>query len=626
MKTNTPHQIDSEFAYQEDVIEIAIVGSGARGLSILERIIAFARADQFRCPMMVKVFDRDIFGPGCHSIKQPEHLLVNTIASQITIFSDPTVQGSGFSLNGPSFYEWLCDHYSGLSPDPNAYYPRKYLGQYLAWSFDYLRQLAPATLRIITVSKYVVAASAIAQSASPTWKLTVESGDTHVVQYVFLTTGHEQETLTPEQCEQRLFPAYPLETAVSGIQPHETIAMEGLGLSACDVISMLTVGRGGKFVRDRSRHLCYQASGQEPTIIGFARSGLPITARAVNEKELREQYKAQFLTRDAIAQLKQQYGQLDFERQVLPLLLADMEFVYSKTYIQKHKGFTAAHDFANHYLTATEAQRQSIIAFEIPLDQRFNWSRLVQPIPQSSLSSHEQYKTWLHDYLHEDLSDANEGNLSNPLKAACDVLRDVRDNLRYVIDFGGLTETSHRWLVQTFLPIMNRLAVGPPKARLEEMLALQAVGILKLDIGPNPQCQFDQVRQRFVIQGRFEQVEADVLIRSRIAMPPPQASSNPLLRQLVGDGISRPFMNGQFHPGGLDVSRGLNLIDQMNVVYLNFWVLGTPIEGPKFYTFILPRPFVNSTALLDADRVVQALCDQLRCQQMRQSSQIQVLH
>lgn len=606
MKINSLNQADTT----GDLI--AIIGAGARGLSVLERIVAFARADQFLAPIVVKVFDRDPFGSGCHSVHQPEHLLVNTIASQITVFSDPTVQGSGFQLAGPSFYEWLCDLDRSSSPsDPNAYYPRKRLGEYLAWSFDYLCSLAPTTVKIVTVSKYVVAASPIAASEGTIWKLKDESGDTHFVRYTFLTTGHEQEPLTPEQSEQRLFPVYPLDPAVQGIQPDETVAIEGLGLSACDVISMLTIGRGGKFNREQNGQVCYQASGQEPKMIGFARSGLPITARARNEKEVREQYQARFLTRSAIAQLKAKHGQLDFQTQVLPLLLADMEFVYSRTYVQKHKGFTAAHQFSNSYLAATQRQRRSLIAAEIPLHQHFDWQRLVNPIPPQSLSTYEHYKTWLDSYLHEDLSSANEGNLSNPFKAACDVLRDLRDNLRYVVDFGGLTEDSHRWFVQTFLPVMNRLAVGPPKARLEEMLALQSAGILKLDLGPHPRCQFDQTRRRFVIQGMFEQVEAHALIRSRIAMPPPQASANPLLRQLIADEISRPFMNGQFHPGGLDVSSDLNLISPANVVYPNFWVLGTPIEGPKFYTFILPRPFVNSTALLDADRVVQALRDQL---------------
>jgi uncharacterized NAD(P)/FAD-binding protein YdhS len=600
-----------------EVINIAIIGAGARGLSVLERLIAFARAQQFTAPLQIQVFDPQAFGPGCHSTDQADHLLVNTIASQITIFSDATVQGSGWPLEGPSFYEWLCDR-QVTPPDPNAYYSRKCLGEYLAWGFQYLCDLAPASVQVTTIDQSVIATVPIGETSRPQWRLKTQRGERYTVDYVFLTTGHEHEAPNRDAHDRRLFPAYPLDKSTAGVKPTETVAIEGLGLSTCDVISMLTIGRGGQFFRDDAGRLSYQASGQEPQIIGFSRSGLPLSARARNEKEVREQYKPYFLTRSAVSQLQEQFGQLDFEAQILPLLLADMEFVYSKTYVQQHQGYVAANNFANGYLNATEAARSALIAAAIPVADRFDWAQLVQPIPADAKASQGEFSAWLDNYLQADLAAANAGNLSNPLKAACDVLRDVRDNLRSAIDFAGLTATSHRWLMQTFLPVMNRLAVGPPKIRLEEMLALQAAGILRLDLGPNPQWQFDPARQQFVITGQFASVTADVLIRSRIAMPTAQASRNPLLQQLLADGVAQPFRHGTYPSTGLDVSRELNLVSATNAVHPNFWVLGTPIEGPKFYTFILPRPFVNSTALVDADRVVQSLRDQICQQTVRQ--------
>ena len=140
-------------------VDIAVIGAGARGLSILERIVAFARAKKFAPEINVNItiFDPNPFGAGCHLSDQAEHLLVNTIASQITIFADHTVQGSGLILHGPSFYEWLCDHTSSLH-DPNSYYPRKLLGEYLEWSFRYLCSLAPDTVNIKPVSHRVISA------------------------------------------------------------------------------------------------------------------------------------------------------------------------------------------------------------------------------------------------------------------------------------------------------------------------------------------------------------------------------------------------------------------------------------------------------------------------------------
>ncbi|MBD2777896.1 FAD/NAD(P)-binding protein [Iningainema sp. BLCCT55] len=581
---------------------------GPRGLSILERIVVFARAKQFPPDVNVNIniFDPNPLGAGCHFTDQPEHLLVNTIASQITIFLDHTVQGSGLILEGPSFYEWLCDHTSS-SHDPNGYYPRKLLGEYLQWGFHYLCELASETLNITTVSQRVISA----YSSLTRWCIKTENGEIYHQNYVFLTTGHEHEILKKDEENRRLFSAYPLHLSTSGIQSHETVALEGLGLSTCDILSMLTVGRGGKFIRNQEGVICYQASQKEPKIIAFSRSGLPLSARASNEKEVREQYKANFLTRKAISELKEKYQKIDFTEHLLPLLLSDLEFIYSKTYIKKHHGYIAASKFAQAYLTAKEDQRKSLIFNFIPPWHQFNWEKLVNPIPDYALESKNCFNEWLDNYLDEDVRNASEGNVSNPLKAACDVLRDLRDNLRYAIDFAGLTESSHRWLLSSFIPVMNRLAVGPPKVRIEEMLALKKAGILKMDLGPNPQWRFDKKSNLFVITGQFETVEAEVFIRSRIAMPLPQESSNLLLQQLIADGLARPFFNNRFHPNGLDISQDFNLISREGDVYKNFWVLGTPTEGPKFYTFILPRPFVNSTALLDADRVVQSLVNQI---------------
>lgn len=592
-------------------VDIAIIGAGARGLSILERIVAFARAKKIAPEINVNItiFDPNPFGAGCHFSDQASHLLVNTIASQITIFSDHTVQGSGLILHGPSFYEWLCDQTSVLK-DSNGYYSRKLLGEYLEWSFRYLCSLAPDTVNIRPVSQLVISADPYIK----TWYIKTENGETYHQDYVFLTTGHEHEILKKDTANSRLFPAYPLHISTSDIQSHETVAIEGMGLSTCDVLSMLTIGRGGKFSRNPKGVLYYQPSQTEPKIIAFSRSGLPLSARASNQKEVREQYKANFLTRQAINELKDKYQKLDFAEQILPLLLNDMEFVYSKTYIQKHHGYIAANIFANAYLIVSANERKSLIFDYIPPQHQFNWDNLVNPIPLTVLESHTQFKQWLDNYLYTDVVNANEGNVLNPLKAACDVLRDVRDNLRYAIDFAGLTESSHRWLTTAFIPIMNRLAVGPPKIRIEEMLALQKAGILKMDLGPQPKWKFDQASNLFVIQGQFETLEAEVLIRARIDIPSPQQSSNILIQHLIANGFARPFFNNQFHLNGLDISHDFNIISQGNHVFKNLWVLGTPIEGPKFYTFILPRPFVNSTALLDADRVVQSLVNQINAE------------
>ena len=73
---------------------------------------------------------------------------------------------------------------------------------------------------------------------------------------------------------------------------------------------------------------------------------------------------------------------------------------------------------------------------------------------------------------------------------------------------------------------------------------------------------------------------------------------------LLEAGHVRPFFNGNFQPGGIEIDRDFNWVSKQGQVIDNAWALGIPTEGIKFYTFVVPRSGVNSTALVDAGRAV----------------------
>jgi hypothetical protein len=77
----------------------------------------------------------------------------------------------------------------------------------------------------------------------------------------------------------------------------------------------------------------------------------------------------------------------------------------------------------------------------------------------------------------------------------------------------------------------------------------------------------------------------------------------------VARGVVKPFMNGQFHPGGITVDRNMNVVDRAGSAQTTLWALGTLVEGCKFYTFVLPRPGANSTTMVDAGRAVGRMMD-----------------
>ncbi|MBC7955373.1 MAG: hypothetical protein H7Y33_05840, partial [Cytophagales bacterium] len=185
-----------------------------------------------------------------------------------------------------------------------------------------------------------------------------------------------------------------------------------------------------------------------------------------------------------------------------------------------------------------------------------------------------------------------------------------RDNLRAAIDFGGLTEASHRWLLSEFAPIMNRIAVGPPVSRIAEMLALIEAGVLDAGFGPGAECRSagsDEPMRVASVQWPECSVAVDALIKARISMHSPADDASPLLRSLLDAGYVRLFQNGSFHPGGIEVSRDFNWVSARGTAVDNAWSLGIPTEGVKWYTFVVPRSGVNSTALVDAGRAVSKM-------------------
>jgi hypothetical protein len=611
--------------------KIAIIGLGPRGLSVFDRIIAYARKDATATPLELNLFDGKEFGPGVHTTDQCADLLVNTVACQMTQFSDDTVRGGGPLLYGPSFADWLSSKSGGAAPgapqdaiDRNGYYSRALFGDYLRWVFEYLKKLAPPQM---TVHLHNYAGVDDLEWKGDGWQVSYD-GLKVPADFVFLTTGHARKILNEREQEltrkveaarernvrlQLVLEPYPIRNAVASVQAQDTIAIEGIGLTTFDLLAQLTTGRGGRFEpcgrMEPAGRLRYRPSGKEPKILLYSRSGLPLTARAINQKGVFGQYKPKFLTLAKVESMRAETatGQLDFQHHIMPLLWSDMQFAYYFSYLHKRADRLTALVFSNEFLSAETVQaRQAVIDKLVPRRDQLSWDALVDPIPARALQSRRQYDDWLRGFMWRDVEQAMHGNLDSPVKSACDVLRDVRDVIRSAIDFGGLNEQSHRWVLSEWLPIMNRLAVGPPKERIAQLLALMDAGTVRADFGPGARCELDEQNGRFVVHSHWagEAAHADVLVRGRASLPGPLEDKSPLMAAMVRRGIVKPFMNGSFHPGGITVDRNMNVAAVDGSAQTTLWALGTLVEGCKFYTFVLPRPGANSTTMVDAGRAV----------------------
>ncbi|MGF6873436.1 FAD/NAD(P)-binding protein [Paraburkholderia sp. MM5477-R1] len=580
---------------------VVVIGVGPRGLGVLERLHAHCISGSLPEELSIHLIDAVGEGQGVHETAQPDYLLVNTVAGQITVFADPTVADAGPVVFGPSLAQWA-------NVDSNIYLPRATLGKYLRFAYRYFVDLLSAS---IPLHEHKTSASRVSRNDDGSYCVSLDNGEKIHADFLFLCTGHGSNRLNEEEEEiqrwvssmayknpsARYIPrCYPL-SILDGIPSDVRVGIRGIGLSANDVVAALTAGRGGIFFRTKHGELRYAVSGREPSLYIFSRQSIPFSARAINQKGVAGQHKAAFLTRDAIDLARARRGryQLNFRQDLLPLLISEMCLAMRRA---------QSINTASLFIDGPTTEEKELVY------------RLLCPNDDRQFSDIATYQTYIVGLMQADLQQANRGNVDDPIKAATDVIRDVRDNLRYAIEQRGLTAESHREFFEQFVPAMNRIAVGPPKERVEEWLALIDAGVLKLAGGPGATMERSDSDGCFLVKTQFAAqvhvAKVDVVVDARIEPISLAYDNSPLLLALQDDGLVRPFFNGEFGAGGIDVDSNNHPRNAEGVLAPNMWALGNLAEGANFYTYILPRPMVSSRFIHDAGRAVLEMLAAMR--------------
>lgn len=555
-------------------VHIVLIGGGPRALVTLNALYHALRNVAVSDQISIIVIDPHEGGIGCHDPNQPDYLFTNTLASQVTAFYPLTseVEDAGW-ITGPSFIEWAnrsevrnddkrCFHSDESQlVSKLSYLPRSLLGQYLRWAFQMIVARFPNSIKFC--QRYAVAL--FVKRTANGFCIGLDDNTEQAADYIFMSTGHSTNCLSTTNKNLRNFAirrltknpyiafftrCYPT-SALKAISSEATVAIQGLGLTAWDAIAELTEGRGGKYITNKNGHLVYLSSGDEPKILLYSRNCLPSTARGINQKGLTRQHPARFFTPQALTNLRAEKkrttgsAQLDFKLEVLPLLKCEMAFAYRMV--------ATGLSIDSEVFIPTHAE---MAAIDVALD----------PFMNQHFESFTDYRTAFWEYIREDLAEADKGNLSAPIKAATDVIRDCRATICMAVDFRGLTPDSERWFRTTFIPIMNRVAFGPPKFRNHQLLAMFEAGIIDLATGPNSVLSTDEASGKFVLTSEFNnhknQTLIDVLIIARLDSFLPEIDENPLTLSLLSEGLVRPYRNGDSAPGGLDINRDHQPIDR----------------------------------------------------------------
>ncbi|MBW4701797.1 FAD/NAD(P)-binding domain-containing protein [Micromonospora sp. RL09-050-HVF-A] len=620
-----------------DPLSVCVVGMGPRGLCVLERLVTNAAADPDR-PVRIDVVDP--YPPGAGRVwraDQSDRLLMNTVASQVTVFTDPTVELAGQLREGPSLYEWarfqvlmgdlaqfpsdVAEELRGVGPD--TYSTRRLFGHYLTWVYHRVVATAPAN---VSVHAHATVAVAVWDESDGRQCVQLQTGDRLPgLDAVVLAQGHFP--VTPTVQEQKLaefavergltyiLPANPADVDLSMVRPGEPTLLRGLGLCFFDYLALLTEGRAGRYVRGDDGQLTYLPSGLEPQLLAGSRRGIPYRARGRNEKGAHGRHEPRVLTVELVERLRTapDATPLDFMTDLWPLIAKEVETVFYVAVLRRRGCRGKARRFEAEYLAVPRGDGQEEqIRERYGITERWDWDAVLDPARDETFADPAALQEWMLRYLQEDADTAQEGNVSGPLKAAMDVLRDLRNEVRLAVDHGGLRGSSHRHHLDDWYTPMNAfLSIGPPAHRVEQLAALIRAGVLRV-VGAGMRVSPCPEQGGFLVESPRTPGTRDVvtaMIEARLPEVDLRRTADPLLGWMLAHRSCTPHVvsdqEAQPHvTGGLAVTgRPFHPVTAAGERHARRFVFGVPTEGAHWATAAGARPGVNSVMLGDADAI-----------------------
>ena len=559
---------------------------------------------------------------------------MNTVIDQITLFNDDSIENGGKPLPGPNLRQWLAGQaatFLAAHPEFDSFYQqevarlkqpgdfasRGMMGVYAAWFFEWLTQRVRQNQTLTFTQQAVTQVTPIGQK----FQLTLADGMQILSDQVVMALGHSDDYLSEEEAGFKTFaaenqlkyvaPMHPAEADLSAFDENDTIIVRGLGLSFFDYLSALTVGKGGQFVRNAAGELDYIPSGHEPHVIAGSRGGFPLHARGVNEKDTSELYVPKFFTLPALDALRAaggghlQYD--DFEKLVVKELT--YKYILNQLAIMPNRlPYDQAEALRQALLTSDDltATAKAFGLDDIPV---FDIDLIRNPA--RDLDAAVDYATWFKTYLRADIADAKLGNKHAPFAGTFDIMRDIRDRIRYVIEHEYFDADEYEKFLRQFKPFDVSVSVGPPLERIEQLLALIEAGIFEVTA---PQIHVDTEGQQFVARDvRQQEFRGNALIEARLGATDIAISRNPVIENLRQQGLlvqpTRTRADGSTYQIGAATfdRQTFEVIDQNGNKVPHLYIYGITLEGLKWFGTVIPRPGVNTVILREAAWIAQRI-------------------
>ncbi|RRR74808.1 FAD/NAD(P)-binding domain-containing protein, partial [Streptomyces sp. RP5T] len=551
---------------------LVVVGAGPRATGLLERIAANVPElwDDAR-ELRIHLVDPHPPGPGrVWRHEQSALLRMNSMAEDVTMFTDESSTIEGPVQPGPSLAEWAAQ-FSGRSPrhtpyaeptDPEVLAELRTLdgsdfpthraqSAYLKWVFRRaLAQLPPS----VTVEWHRTTATAV--TGPPDGQQQVHLADRATpltADLVVLAQGHLGSAPAAEYRDHAAFarrhgrfhlpPEFTADADLSALRPGEHVIVRGFGLAFIDLMALLTEGRGGTFRTEADGTLTYLASGREPVLHVGSRRGVPYHSKTRYRLQGPRPPLPRHLGPEAVDALLAEGRPLDLRRDVWPLMAKEIGFGHYHELFHAHPertalpwpDFVAAYDRLGWY----DAEMAALVATAVPDPvDRLDFEVLDRPLDGLAFPTPEAFQEHLRDHIARDVARREDPAFSADLGAFLALLS-VYGQLPRLVAAGRLTARSvAEQLDGWWHSFFSFLASGPPGFRLRQLLALSRAGIVRF-LGAGIRVDTDESTGTFTATSPTvpeHTLHATALVEAYLPGPPLAHTEDPLLRGLHRQG------------------------------------------------------------------------------------------
>ncbi|MEY9954230.1 FAD/NAD(P)-binding protein [Leifsonia sp. EB34] len=609
---------------------VVVIGAGPRAVGWLERFAAARSVTAERPRVVVHLIDPFPAGPGRIWRRDQSSLLkLNSMAEDVTMFTDDSCAVEGPVRPGPSLLEWVEAVRDGriqdVEVDPHVaeelarlrrgdFPTRRLQAHYLDWFLR--RAIAGLDDRAVVIRRTDTVVAVETGDGHELVRLA--GGDELTADAVVYAIGHAGSEPAGETAELVRFaerhglryqpPAFTADADLSAFGPNDVVAVRGMGLAAIDLIVLLTEGRGGRYVRTGDA-LAYLPSGREPKLLLGSRRGIPYRSK-ISSTLAGEPPSLRYLTPDVVAHLTRQPDALDFRRDVWPLVEREMLHGYYRELFTGHPERTtrAWEDFRSHLddVDPRSDACRSLLEDAIPDPADHLLLDLFdRPLTGARFPDRDELQRWVRAHLHDDLHRRTAPEHSATLGLFTALLLTMFA-LAPVSASPAWTEESrirdlHGWWPAYF----SYVASGPPGHRIAELIALSEAGVVEF-AGADISVEADEGLGRFVVSSTS--VDGSIAVDALIDawLPPAHAdrTDNAALRDLAVSAV------GSFRHGMLRVDPAdSRVIDAAGRPHPRRWAIGPFTDAPFAGAF--SRPNTNALSFRENDRAAHAVIQQL---------------